>query len=266
MERFRLPKRTVLVTGAGAGIGAAIARTAAEAGARVAVNDLDPKRAAAVASEIDSNGGVAHSVPGDVADPDEAARVVTDAVSLLGGLNGLVNNAGIVTRGGLVSEPLDEWDRVMRIDYRAALLCSRSAYERLRADGGSIVNIASIAAVSPSAGTGAYTSAKAALVALTQQTALEWGPDGIRANAVAPGMISGTNMSAGETDELRERRGNAMPLRRTGRPDDVADAVVFLLSEAARFITGQMLLVDGGWSVSLLSFTPAPWDRGTTHN
>ncbi len=95
---------------------------------------------------------------------------------------------------------------------------------------------------------------------LTKQAALEWGPDGIRVNAVAPGMISHTNMSAAETEELRERRGGVVPLRRTGRPADVADAVVFLLSDMARYVTGQVLFVDGGWNVSLLSFTPRPWD------
>jgi NAD(P)-dependent dehydrogenase (short-subunit alcohol dehydrogenase family) len=98
-------------------------------------------------------------------------------------------------------------------------------------------------------------------VALTKQAALEWGPHGVRVNAVAPGMISGTDMSAAETDELRTRRGGVLPLRRTGQPDDVADVVLFLLSDMARYVTGQIVHVDGGWSVSLLTFTPRPWEE-----
>ncbi len=122
------------------------------------------------------------------------------------------------------------------------------------------MSLASIAASHPNPGTQAYTPSKAAVVGFTKQAAVEWGPRGIRFNAVAPGMISETNMSAAETEELRGRRGAVLPLRRTGVPEDVADVVVFLLSDAARYVTGQVIGVDGGWDVSLLTFTPRPWE------
>ena len=250
-----LDGRRVLVTGGGAGIGAAIGRALAEAGAAVAVNDLDPDRASAVATEV---GAVA--VPGDVAIADGAAAVVAAATDSLGGLDGLVNNAGIVTVGALADADLDDWDRTMRVNFKSVYLCSRAARPHLADGGGAIVNLASIAAFHPNGGTAAYSPSKAAVVALTRQSALEWGPQGIRVNAVAPGMISGTNMTAAETEELRARRGDVVPLRRTGRPEDIAPVAVFLLSDAARYVTGQVVLVDGGWSVALLSFTPRPWD------
>ena len=249
-----LVNRRVLVTGAGAGIGAAIAMSVADAGGRVAVNDLDPDRAATVAGKV---GGAA--VVGDVSTAQGAQAVVGEASDVLGGLDGLVNNAGIVLRGSLAEGDIDDWRRTMDVNLNGAYLCSRAAHRDL-AGGGSIVNLASIAAVHPNGGTSAYTASKAAVVALTKQAALEWGPDGIRVNALAPGMISFTNMSAAESDELRLRRGGVVPLRRTGRPDDVADPAVFLLSEKSRYITGQVLFVDGGWNISLLSFAPRPWE------
>jgi NAD(P)-dependent dehydrogenase (short-subunit alcohol dehydrogenase family) len=248
-----LSGRRVLVTGAGAGIGAAIALACLEAGAAVAINDVDADRANGTAQQL---GGVA--VPGDVAG-DGAADVVAAASTALGGLDGLVNNAGVVTASRLENVSNDEWDRVMHVNVRSVFQMSR-AFAAVAETPASVVNLASIAATHPNPGTHAYTASKAAVVGLTRQAALEWGPAGIRFNAVAPGMISGTNMSAAETDELRERRGAVLPLQRTGQPDDVADVVVFLLSDAARYVTGQLLGVDGGWAVSLMTFTPRPWE------
>lgn len=249
-----LHERRVLVTGAGVGLGAAMARAIVRSGSTVAVNDIDPERSRRIADEL---GAV--DAPGDISTIDGADSVIQAAVSGLGGLDGLVNNAGVVARGSLAEGDLGDWDRTMKVNFSGTYLCSRLAHPHL-VGGGSIVNLASIAASHPNPGTGAYTPSKAAVAALTKQAALEWGPDGIRVNVVAPGMISGTDMSAAETDELRARRASVLPLRRTGRPDDVADVVVFLLSDMARYVTGQLLHVDGGWSVSLLSFTPRPWE------
>jgi NAD(P)-dependent dehydrogenase (short-subunit alcohol dehydrogenase family) len=248
-----LTGRKVLVSGAGTGIGAAIAAACSSAGAAVAVNDIDPDRAATSAHLL---GAVA--VPGDVAGED-AASIVAAAHAALGGLDGLVNNAGVVSAGGLETVTSEEWDRVMRINVRSVFEMSR-AFAAVADTPAAVVNLASIAATHPNPGTHAYTASKAAVVGLTRQSAVEFGPAGIRFNAVAPGMISGTDMSAAETPELRERRGAVLPLQRTGRPEDVADVVVFLLSDAARYVTGQLLGVDGGWAVSLLTFTPRPWE------
>ena len=251
---MNLNGRRILVTGAGAGIGAAIAEACSMEGADVAVNDVDPERAATSAERLS-----AVAVPGDVADSEDGRRVVAEAKEALGGLDGLVNNAGIVIPGALADIDDTEWDRVMHVNLRSAFVMSR-AFAEVADTPAAIVNLASIAATHPTPGVHAYSASKAAVVSLTQQIALEWGPSGIRANAIAPGMISGTNMSAAESDDLRERRGAILPLRRTGRPDDIADVAAFLLSDGSRYITGQTIHVDGGWSVSLLSFTPRPWE------
>jgi len=250
-----LGQRHVLVTGAGTGLGAAIARAVVDSGGAVAVNDIDAERSRRIADEL---GAV--DVPGDISTWDGASAVVGEAAARLGALDGLVNNAGVVARGTLAEGDLDQWRRTMEVNFSGTYYCSRAARPHLLG-GGSIVNVASIAALHANVGTGAYTPSKAAVVALTKQAALEWGPHGVRVNAVAPGMISGTDMSAAETDELRAQRGGVLPLRRTGQPDDVDDVVLFLLSDLARYVTGQIVHVDGGWSVSLLTFTPRPWEE-----
>lgn len=246
----------VLVTGAGSGIGAAIARAAAAAGAAVAVNDLDPAAAQRTCAGV--TGGTAYPVPGDVSTPDGAAAVVAAAAGELGGLTGLVNNVGVVRGGPLRTISAPAWDEVMRIDCASALYCAQAALPQLAGGGGgAIVNLSSLCGVFPAPGAGSYNAAKAAVISLTQQMALEWGGDGIRANAVAPGIVSGTNFSASSRDpEAARRRGAVLPLGRTGRAEDIAPVVVFLLGDGARYLTGQTLAVDGGLSVALQTLLP----------
>ncbi|MFY1638027.1 SDR family NAD(P)-dependent oxidoreductase [Solwaraspora sp. WMMB335] len=247
---------TVLVTGAGSGIGAAIAHAVAVAGAAVAVNDIDPAAATATADAVTAGGGTAYPVPGDVADPATAGGVVTAARERLGGLTGLVNNVGVVRAAPLRSIDAAGWDAVMRIDCASALYCAQAALPALTG-GGAVVNIASLCGIHPAPGAGAYNAAKAAVITLTQQMALEWGVDGIRVNAVAPGIVSGTNFSASSRDPAAAaRRGHAVPLGRTGAAQDIAPVVVFLLSDAARYMTGQVLAVDGGLGVALQTLLP----------
>lgn len=248
----------VLVTGAGSGMGAETALAVAEAGAAVAVNDIDEAAASATHERIAAAGGASVVAAGDVAAPDGAAAVVQTAVGAFGKLTGLVNNVGLV-RGGLLRDiTAEEWDFVMRVDCSSALFVSQAAYPHLVESGGPIVNNSSLCAVFPAPGAGSYNAAKAAMVTLTQQLALEWGPAGIRVNAIAPGMISGTNFSASSQDEgAAQRRGQIVPLRRTGRATDIAPVAVFLLSDAARYINGQLLTVDGGLGISLQTFIPA---------
>ena len=253
-----LEGRRVLVTGAGQGIGEAIATRAAAGGARIAVNDLESGRAERVVSSIRAHDGLAETVVGDVASRDGSAAVVKGAVRVLGGLDGLVNNAGVVRFGTLRTMTEADWDQTMKVDFSAVAYMCKAAFDPLAVDGGAIVNVSSIAAEFPSVTVGSYSAAKAAVVSLTKQLAVEWGQFGIRSNAVGPGMISGTSMTevADADPEIAGRRDEIVPLRRTGRPEDVADVVVFLLSDAARYVTGQLLLVDGGLSASLLELIP----------
>jgi NAD(P)-dependent dehydrogenase (short-subunit alcohol dehydrogenase family) len=239
-------------------MGIAIALAAAAAGAAVAVNDIDPEAAERTCKEVIAAGGTAIAAPGDVSTPDGGRAVVATAVEGLGRLTGLVNNVGLVRGGRLLDITESEWDFVMRVDCSSALYVSQAAHPHLLATGGAIVNNSSLCAVFPAPGAGSYNAAKAAMVTLTQQLALEWGPEGIRANAIAPGMISGTHFSASSQDEgAAERRGKIVPLRRTGRAGDIGPVAVFLLSDAARYMTGQLITVDGGLGIALQTFIPA---------
>ncbi|HEV8297961.1 MAG TPA: SDR family oxidoreductase [Acidimicrobiales bacterium] len=247
----------VLVTGAGSGIGAAIAADAAAAGARVAVNDLDAARAEETCGAVRAAGGTAIAVPGDVATRDGAYAVVDAAITELGGLTALANNVGLVRGGPLETLAAEDWHFVFRVDLDSALFCSQAAIAALRASRGSIVNTSSLVAFFPAPGAGAYNAAKAALASLTQQMALEWGPSGVRVNAVAPGLVSGTRFTPNSTDPVtQEKRQPVVPLRRTGRAEDISPVVVFLMSDAARYVTGQVIKVDGGLGVALQTFIP----------
>jgi NAD(P)-dependent dehydrogenase (short-subunit alcohol dehydrogenase family) len=258
MTDFSLRGGSVLVTGAGSGIGAAIAHEVALAGARVVVNDLVAERAQETCTHIVAAGGTADAVAGDVSTLEGARAVVDGAVAIMGTLTGLCNNVGIVKGGPLESLSASDWKRVFEVDLDTAFFCSQVALPALRKGGGAIVNTSSLVAFHPAPFAGAYNAAKAALASLTQQMALEWGPDGIRVNAVAPGLISGTRFSASSTDPVAQaKRQPIVPLRRTGTADDVAPVVVFLLGEAARYVSGQVIWVDGGLGVALQTFIPA---------
>ncbi|HUP76507.1 MAG TPA: SDR family NAD(P)-dependent oxidoreductase [Acidimicrobiales bacterium] len=258
MTDFSLHGGSVLVTGAGSGIGAAIAHEVAMAGARVVVNDLVRERAEETCASVVSAGGTADAVAGDVSTLDGAREVVERTLAITGTLTGLCNNVGIVKGGPLESLTPADWKRVFEVDLDTAFYCSQVALPALRASRGAIVNTSSLVAFHPAPFAGAYNAAKAALASLTQQMALEWGPDGIRVNAVAPGLISGTRFSASSTDPAAQaKRQPIVPLRRTGTADDVAPVVVFLLGDAARYVSGQVIWVDGGLGVALQTFIPA---------
>jgi NAD(P)-dependent dehydrogenase (short-subunit alcohol dehydrogenase family) len=238
-----LEGRTAVVTGGGSGIGRATCRRMAEEGARVAVVDLDGESAEEVAKEID---GLAFGV--DVGDPEAVRGAVDEAASRLGGLSIIYNNAGTSAFNRLHEFDPAEWERVLRVNLTGVWAGIRAAAPHMLAgDGGSIVSTASISGTRPAAGEGPYAASKAAVAALTASAALEYGPT-IRVNSVSPGMIR-TAMTAPwfqYMPDQEERFVRDTPVARVGEPEDVADVVVFLCSDLARFVTGQNIVVDGG--------------------
>jgi NAD(P)-dependent dehydrogenase (short-subunit alcohol dehydrogenase family) len=232
-----------VVTGGGSGIGRATCRRLAAEGARVAVLDRDGPSAATVAAEV---GGVSLEV--DVVDATAVAAAVDRAADELGGLSIVFANAGVGTMASIGEMTASEWQRIIDVDLTGVFHTVRAALPHLVAGGdGRVVTTASISGVRPAEGEAAYAAAKAGVAAFTASLALEYAPT-IRANAVSPGMIA-TSLTGPLLDnfpEIVDRMIAKTPAGRIGEPEDIADVVVFLCSDQARFITGQNLVVDGG--------------------
>jgi len=238
-----LDGQRAVVTGGASGIGRASARRMREEGAQVAVIDVDGDGAHQVAEEIDGWAFVA-----DVTDADGLRDAVGGAARAMGGLTVMFNNAGTGNLSSLHEWDPAEWDRLLRVNLTGVFHGFRAAVPLILASGGgSIVSTASISGTRPAAGEAPYSAAKAGVAALTASAALEYAPT-IRVNSVSPGMIvtALTEPLLAFVDDARERYERDTPARRLGQPDDVADVVVFLCSELARFVTGQNIVVDGG--------------------
>ncbi len=247
--RVQLPDKVALVTGAGRGIGRAIALGLAQAGARVAVNDINPDTAERTAREIRAAGGEALAFAADVANKLAVHTMINGCLERWGRLDILVNNAGVEPKASILSMDEYDWDRTLAVNLKGAFLCSQFAGRAMREQGGGvIVNIASIGGHKiPLKDRAAYCASKAGLVGFTRECAREFAAYGIRVNAICPGVIE-TEMTAQLRQDPEQMRKwlEDIPQGRLGTPEDVVGLVLFLCSEAAAYITGQAIHVDGG--------------------
>ena len=243
----RLTDRTAIVTGGSRGIGEAIAIRLADEGARVAVcasRSLD--RGQAVAEAIEGRGGSALALQADVSNPGDVKALFKTVLDRWGALDILVNNAGIARDGLLMRLKPDDWDAVLDVNLKGAFLCMQAAVRpMMRARSGRIINISSVTGLMGNPGQAGYTAAKSGLIGLTKTAAKELAGRGITANVVAPGYIP-TEMTDKLPENLKEKILEQVPLGTPGKPEDIAAAVAFLASSDAAYVTGQVLVVDGG--------------------
>ncbi len=244
-----LDGRVVLVTGAASGIGRATAGQLAGMGARVLASDIDADAGAAAAAALRDAGGDVRFVAGDIADDDTAAALVAAAVDAFGRLDGAANCAGV--GGGHASTheyPVETWDRIVGVNLRGTWLAMRAELPALLGGGGAIVNVASTLGLRGSPNASPYSASKHGVIGLTRTAAIEYAPHGIRVNAVCPGAIDTPMMDEtfARFPGFREMLVGFVPMGRMGSADEVAAAIVWLLSDAASFVTGETLTVEGG--------------------
>ena len=239
-------RSVAVVTGAGRGLGRAITERLHAVGWAVAVTDIDERSARTVATALDPAGGTARAFRLDVASAPNVAAVFGEITEAIGIPSALVNNAGIYPDDTILDMAVDAWDTVMAVNLRGTFLCTQAfARARTPRGGGAIVNLASAAAFSSRIGASHYSASKAGVVMFTKSAAQEFGPLGLRVNAIAPGLIE-----VGEdhvSDEYRNNYLTMIPRGRTGRAEDIAGVVAFLLSDDADFVSGECLAVDGGF-------------------
>lgn len=241
--------RVVLVYGGAGGIGAEVGKRLVSAGDRVVIADLNEAQARAQAASLMASGGQAAGVACDITNPELCERAAQAAVDCFGRLDGVVNCAGISKPHDSISLPPEDWARMVDIQLNGPFYAAQAGAKRMWETGGAIVFITSTNAEAAFPRRAAYCAAKAGVAMLTKVLAIEWAQRGIRVNAVGPAYVdtemTRRNIEAGNVSEARIRE--RIPLGRLAQPGEVADAVTFLLSEKASFITGQSLYVDGGW-------------------
>jgi glucose 1-dehydrogenase len=256
----------IVITGAASGIGRAvvtglIGNEQIVGPHQLLLVDREPDALDALVAEV---GDSATALITDVGQPDCGERIAGCARDALGGVDGLVSNAGFIHAGSLTDIAVEQFDAAFAVNTRATWLIARALYPMMRGGGGgSIVATASISAFQPTPPLGAYAPSKAALLMVMRQLANEWGPDGIRCNTVSPGPTLTGMTAVGYADEQRRAQREAgIPTRRLGLPEDVANAIIFLLSDRARQINGIDMLVDGGLGTTLMTASGAGWGQG----
>jgi len=240
--------KVALVTGAARGIGKAIALKLAQEGADVVVTDVDLEGAQRVAQEIEGLGYKAKAIQADVSQREAVQRLVSKAVSVFGQIDILVNNAGIIRRGTFLEHDPQDWEKVLSVNLGGTFNCAKEVVPLMvKQGGGKIINISSVVGkMGDIASAPSYGTSKGAINTLTKSLARELAPYGINVNAVAPHAIE-TDMSREWSEEKRRQIVEAIPLKRLGKPEEVAEVVAFLASDGAGFITGQILDVNGGY-------------------
>lgn len=253
-----------LVSGGSSGIGASTCLRLAEAALARGVHpmiavcgDESNISQGQVVRSIQSMGGTAIALTGDLSDPDVPSQLVEAAVAEFGGLDALISNAGTANPGAICDVSIEDWDAMFTINLRSAWLLAKASHAHLRHSRGSACFTSSMSGQLPHAGSGAYSPSKAALTMLAQTLALEWAPDGIRVNVVSPGMTHTPMTNKMYIDpQIKKAREDIIPLARIGDPTDIANAIEFLVSPLSGYVTGQDICVDGGFSKSILSHIP----------
>jgi NAD(P)-dependent dehydrogenase (short-subunit alcohol dehydrogenase family) len=244
-----LKDKVAIVTGAGRGIGRAIALALAAHGAHIVINDVNLESAGAVADEVRALGTRAFVAQADVTDEDQVQKMVADTIDEFARVDILVNNAGIVQTGPLTEITPQGWDRVMAVNLKGVFLCCKAVFPVMMARrSGKIINISSVAGKMGGGllGNSCYAASKGGVIAFTKGIAKEGGPYNINVNAITPALTD-TDMTSGLSLKQRDAIIHAIPLGRAGKPDDIASAVCFLASDYAAFITGEIMDVNGGF-------------------
>ena len=248
----QLQGKVAIVTGGCAGIGLACAETLARAGAAVSICDLDESSVEQTARDLQAYGQPSLGLVCDVSSAAAVADLFTDTAAQLGPVDIVVNNAGIgapLTPLGDTEE--EEFDRIIAVNLKGVWLCMREAIRAMEPrKTGTIINMASALSITTYPGSGLYTASKHAVGGITKSAAVEYGPAGIRINAICPGFVSTPLLRSAVTADVIEQMAMVHPMNRLGTPEEIADAVLYLASDAASFITGTLLSVDGGWTAT----------------
>ncbi|MFV9568846.1 SDR family oxidoreductase [Thermoanaerobacter mathranii] len=248
--------KVVIVTGGGQGIGRCIVQTFADKGAKVVIADIDDEAGIENEEYIKSKGGDSLFVHTDVSLEEDVGNLVDKTIKTYGKIDILINNAGVGARGTIYTRPMEEWDRVINVNLRGTYMCSKYVAPHMRDNGGGvIINIASTRAFMSEPYTEPYSASKGGIIALTHSLAISLGYDKIRVNSISPGWIEVSEWKKSreaKKPQLTEEDHLQHPAGRVGKPEDVANACLFLCSEEASFITGANLIVDGGMTVKMI--------------